>query len=100
MLCRSCAIEISCRSSSVYRLYHVLSCINDRTQYSWAMAAHHTSDDQPKGDAYGTGGGPVHRRPRDAGSRVAITITVILRDGCSRHAHVNGGDDAAVKPRA
>ena len=77
VLCRSCAVEIFCRSSSVYRLYHVLSCINDRTQYSWAMAAHHTSDDQPKGDAYGTGGGPVHRRPH-AGSRVAIAITVIL----------------------
>ena len=58
VLCRSCAVEIFCRSSSVYRLYHVLSCINDRTQYSWAMAAHHTWDDQPKGDAW------YRRRPR------------------------------------
>ena len=76
VLCRSCAVEIFCRSSSVYRLYHSHVSTTEHSTRG-RLAAHHTSDDQPKGDAYGTGGGPVHRRPH-AGSRVAIAITVIL----------------------
>ena len=93
-VCSRDFLSLSLRCTVCITYSHV-STTEHSTRGRWPITTHGMTS--PKETRGGTGGGPVHRRPH-AGSRVAITITVILRDGCSRHAHVNGGDDAAVKP--
>ena len=96
MLCDSCVVarfSVTCRLPVCV----CTTCYHRRQNTVLiAMTAHHTWDDQPKGRhvQYRWRLRPSKAAP--AGRREAITV--ILRGGCSRHARMNGGDDAAVKP--